>query len=69
MIALRKKKPAKDEREARDTIRSHVTCTHCGETIDIQNVDTLAEEFAVRCPRCHRRSFLTRAYVQQKRRG
>jgi hypothetical protein len=69
MIALRRKNPQKNDEDDRPSILSFVACRHCGETIPIRNVENLADEFAVLCPRCHRRSFLTRAHVQQNRRA
>jgi ribosomal protein L37E len=68
MIALRRKSRQKNDEDERPSILSFVACRHCGETIPVRNVENLADEFAVRCTRCHRRSFLTRADVQQSRR-
>jgi predicted Zn finger-like uncharacterized protein len=48
-------------------MRSTVSCAHCGTAIEVRNVDSLADEFVVMCPRCHHRSFRTRADLQQSR--
>lgn len=69
MIALRRKSRRKSDEDDKPSILSFVACRHCGETIPVRNVENLADEFAVLCPRCHRRSFLTRAHVQQSRRA
>jgi hypothetical protein len=68
MIAFRRKSRQKSDEAERPAILSFVACRNCDETIPIRNVENLADEFAVLCPRCHRRSFLKRADVQQSRR-
>jgi len=66
LVSFRRKR-TEDEREPRVSMRSTVSCAHCGTAIEVRNVDSLADEFVVMCPRCHRRSFRTRADLQQSR--